>query len=352
MPPLGQPALLRPALLRPGDRVAVLSPSWAAPEHFPAVHEAALRRLREQLRLEPVEYPSTRRGCSPRERARDLNAAFADPSIRAVLATIGGDDQITVLRHLDPGPILADPKPFLGYSDNTNLLNWLWFHGVAAVHGGATQVHLGPRPQLAAEHLASLRAALFGGDLVLTPVARTCDVGVRWDDPAVFTTLPPDLPAEPWRWHDFTGPVAGVTWGGNLEILQWTLAANRWMHPPEAYAGCVLLLETSEEMPPPVEVFRMLRTLGERGLLEVAAALVWGRPAVSDRDHRVSETEAAQARAERREAVLRAVADYHPGLPVLLDVDVGHTLPQYLLPYGGQITLDPDSGTITAHFGG
>jgi LD-carboxypeptidase N-terminal domain len=70
-------------------------------------------------------------------------AAFADPSIRAVLATIGGDDEITLLPHLDPGVVVACPKPFAGYSDNTNLLNWLWNLGVPSYHGGSTMVHLG-----------------------------------------------------------------------------------------------------------------------------------------------------------------------------------------------------------------
>ena len=68
-------------------------------------------------------------------------AAFTDPGIRAVLATIGGDDQITVLPHLDPGVVVACPKPFAGYSDNTNLLNWLWNLGVPSYHGGSTMVH-------------------------------------------------------------------------------------------------------------------------------------------------------------------------------------------------------------------
>ena len=122
-----------PPKLRPGDRVAVVSPSFAAPALFPAVHEQALRRIRSELGLEPVEFPTTRRfGAAPADRAADLMAAFADPEIRAVFATIGGDDQITVLPHLDPAPFVADPKPFFGFSDNTNLLNWLWNHGVAA----------------------------------------------------------------------------------------------------------------------------------------------------------------------------------------------------------------------------
>src|SRR5690606_27664646 len=123
------------------------SPSFAAPAVAPAVHEQALTRLVQLTGLVPVEYPTTRRlDASPQDRAADLNAAFADPEIRAVLATCGGEDQITVVPHLDASVVTADPKPYLGYSDNTNILNWLWTHGVPSFYGGSTQVHLGPGP--------------------------------------------------------------------------------------------------------------------------------------------------------------------------------------------------------------
>src|SRR5699024_9193136 len=137
--------LTSPPKAAPGDKVAVLSPSFAAPGFAPAVHEQAMRRLANLTGLVPVEFPTTRRlGASAADRAADLNAAFGDPEIRAVLATVGGDDQITVIGHLDPALVRADPKPFLGYSDNTNLLMWLWNQGVTGFYGGSTQVHLGP----------------------------------------------------------------------------------------------------------------------------------------------------------------------------------------------------------------
>lgn len=142
-PGMTQP-LAHPPKAQPGDRIAVVSPSFAAPGFAPAVHEQAMRRLAEVTGLEPVEYPTTRQlGASPESRARDLNAAFADPQIRAVIATVGGEDQITVIGHLDADAVRADPKPFLGYSDNTNLHQWLWGNGVASFYGGSTQVHLG-----------------------------------------------------------------------------------------------------------------------------------------------------------------------------------------------------------------
>jgi muramoyltetrapeptide carboxypeptidase LdcA involved in peptidoglycan recycling len=333
-----------------GAKVAVLSPSWAAPAYFPEIHEQALRRIREDLGLVPVEYDTTRRAATAAERAADLQRAFADPEIRAVFATIGGDDQITVLRHLDPVVMTADPKPFFGYSDNTNLLNWLSFHGVEGVHGGSTQVHLGPGAGIAEEHLDSVRAALFGGDVELRPPARTWDHGLSWERPEALTDEPPGEPAEPWSWAGPESVVTGPTWGGNLEILQWTLAVSRWVRPAEEYAGQVLLVETSEERPPPDEVFRMIRNLGERGILEACPALLWARPHVGGRDDRPTTEIAGQLRAAYREAVLRAVTAYHPGMVVVLDVDFGHTCPQWVLPYGGRVTVDGQRRRLLAHF--
>jgi muramoyltetrapeptide carboxypeptidase LdcA involved in peptidoglycan recycling len=56
----------------------------------------------------------------------ELMSAFADPTIRAVVAAIGRTDQITVLPLLDTEMLIANLKPFVGYSDNSNLLNRLW----------------------------------------------------------------------------------------------------------------------------------------------------------------------------------------------------------------------------------
>lgn len=343
--------LTQPTPVRPGDKVAVLSPSWSAPAHFPALHEQAMGRIRDVLGLEPVEFPTTRRQGTPQQRAADVNAAFADESIRAIFATIGGEDQITVLRHLDPALPQRDPKPFVGHSDNTNILNWLWFHGVAGVQGGSTQVHLGPGPRIDEPHLESLRAALFGGDLEVRPVERTRDGGIRWEDPRSLTDVPDDLPAEPWTWSGPARRVSAPTWGSNLEIVHWNLAAGRWILPNEAYAGCVLTLETSEELPSAEEVYRMLRNMGERGLLEVFAALVWARPMASFGDVRRTPEEARALRQANRESVLRAVGEYAPDMVVVMDVDCGHTSPQWVLPHGGRLTVDGEQRRIVAHFG-
>jgi len=113
------------AKAKAGDRVAILSPAFAAPAVSEVVHEQAMRRLSDVTGLVPVEFPTTRQlGASADTRGADVTAAFTDPTIRAVLATIGGDDQVTVDPHID-ADVVANPKPFLGYRGNTNLRNFL-----------------------------------------------------------------------------------------------------------------------------------------------------------------------------------------------------------------------------------
>jgi muramoyltetrapeptide carboxypeptidase LdcA involved in peptidoglycan recycling len=95
----------------PGEAVAVLSPSGRSAARFPAPFDLGLRRLREELRLEPVEYPTTRApAASPAERARDVHAAFADAEVKAVIAAIGGEDELKVLAHLDGDVLGANPQ--------------------------------------------------------------------------------------------------------------------------------------------------------------------------------------------------------------------------------------------------
>jgi muramoyltetrapeptide carboxypeptidase LdcA involved in peptidoglycan recycling len=338
----------KPAL---GDRVAIVSPSGGLPELFPEVHELGLRRLREEFGLEPVEYPTTRELRAPsRDRAADLHAAFADPSIRAVLATIGGDDQLTVLRHLDPYLLRAHPKPFFGFSDNTNLLNFLWRQGVVGYHGGSVMVHLGRPGALHPVSTESLRAALFTRDeFELRPPAEFSDEPNFWGDEGALETEPPMRAADEWEWVG-SGFVEGPTWGGNLEVLSWLLMADRDIGPPSAYSGAVLLVETSEELPAAIEVYRIMRSMGERGLLEQFAAVLVGRAKAWDFTRRHTLEQRQVYAAEQREAVLRALAEYAPSALVVLNVDIGHTDPQLIVPYGGTVRVDARERRITVRY--
>ncbi|MFI9784405.1 S66 peptidase family protein [Kitasatospora sp. NPDC051984] len=336
---------------RPGDRVAVLSPSFAGPGMFPLPYELGLRRLREQFGLEPVEYPTTRKlGASPQERAADVHAAFTDPSVTAILASIGGEDQISVIPHLDGELIRAHAKPFFGFSDNTNLLDFLWRHGVVSYHGGAVMTEFGRPGALDPLTEASLRAALFErGEFELREAEDVSTELGRWEDPATFERMPASEPATGTHWTRSDRVVEGVSWGGNLEILHWMAAADRLL-PVEAYAGCVLVLETSEEMPSGTEVFRTLRNLGERGLLRQFPAVLFGRAMAWSFEQPNNAEQRAQYRAEQREGALRALDTYAPDTMAVFDVDLGHTSPQQVIPYGGLIRVDGPARRITVTY--
>ncbi|MGX7676274.1 S66 family peptidase [Plantactinospora sp. DSM 117369] len=336
---------------RPGDRVAVVSPSAGLPGLFPEVYELGLRRLRAEFDLVPVEYPTTRvLDADPRDRARDLTAAFADPSITAVLATIGGEDQITVVPHLHDAVLRANPKPFFGYSDNTNLLAHLFDLGVVAYHGGSVMVHLGRGGATHPVTVESLRTALFGGGWHELPeVAEYTDESGDWRDPAGLDRAPTMFPASGRRWYGPERLVEGRIWGGNLEVLSWLLRAGR-VGPNGAYAGCVLLIETSEELPPDVEVYRILRDMGERGLLGGFPAVLVGRAKAWDFARRhTPEQKRAYADAQRA-AVRRACVEYAPDAVLVFDLEIGHTDPQLVVPYGGEVRLDAAAKRISVRY--
>jgi muramoyltetrapeptide carboxypeptidase LdcA involved in peptidoglycan recycling len=336
---------------KPGDRVALVSPSGGLPQMFPALYDLALRRLRDELGVEPVEYPTTRvLASAPADRARDLHAAYADPTVTAVLATIGGDDQITVLRHLDPDLLRDNPKPFFGYSDNTNLLTYLWNLGTVSYHGGSVMVHFGRGGRTHPAHIESLRAALFGsGWHPLRPPEDWGDEPVHWNDPDLATKEPAMWPHEGWDWVNADRVIEARTWGGNLEIISWLMQADL-VGPDEAYDGCVLFLETSEEMPSATEVYRTLRNMGERGLLERFAALVMGRAKAWERDRPHTAGEKGEIVRQQRNAEGRAMAEYNPDATIVYDVDIGHTDPQLIIPCGGGIRLDGPAREIAVHY--
>ena len=341
-----------PKKARPGDKVAVISPSFAAPGVAPAVHEQALRRLAQATGLVPVEYPTTRQvGASAQDRAADLNAAFGDPEIRAVLATIGGEDQITVVPHLDADAVRADPKPYLGYSDNTNILSWLWTQGVAGFYGGSTQVHLGPGPALDSCHEAALKAALLtGGLLEITEPGQSEDFGKDWSDPAALTENGDREATEPWTWSGPKASITGRTWGGCIEVVQWILTAGRFPADPGVLEGGVLLLESSEELISVQEFGWILRSLGERGLLEAVNGVLVARPPASSFERRPDAAGRAAYRAAQRDAALEIINRYNPGAVVCVGIPFGHTRPQWILPYGGQVTIDGTQQQVWADF--
>lgn len=337
------PVFAYPPKPSPGDAVAVISPSGRSAARFPAPFDLGLARLREEFGLVPVEFPATRAAeASPADRARDIHAAFADPDIKAILAAIGGEDELKVLPNLKPDALAANPKPFLGYSDNTNLHLLLWNLGMVSYHGGSVMVELARPGRMNPLTRQSLHRALFTREACTLeqPGHYNDQEQHRWDEPASLAAEPVMARADPWSWHGPAAEVTGPAFGGSLEIIDFHLRTGRYLLPDDSYDGAILFLETSEELPPATYVYRVLMCMGERGLLKRFAAIVWARPKAWAFDQPNDVAARASYTASQRDAVLAAVAEYHPGAPVVFGVDFGHTDPQHIIPSGGAVTVD------------
>ena len=144
--------------------------------------------------------------------------------------------------------------------------------------------------------------------------------------------------------------MTGPAWGGCLEIVDFHLRTGRYLLPDDEYEGAVLFLETSEELPTAGYVYRVLMSMGERGLLRRFCAVIWGRPKAWSFERPNDPETKASYTAAQYDAVRAAMAEYHPDVPLVLGPDVGHTDPQQSIPFGGQVTVDGANRKLCAVF--
>lgn len=334
-----------------GDNVAILSPSFAAPGRFPHVYELGLKRLREEFGLEPIAFPATAKlGATKEERTADLVAAFEDSSIKGIITSIGGDDQVTYIKNLPPEPFIQNPKPFFGYSDNTHFANFLWMNGVPSFYGGALFTQFAMEGKIDDFTLKYLKFALFeSGERELEASPVYSDMGLDWNDPANLEKLETFLPNDGWQWNGDKN-AEGISWGGCLESIDELLRHNIAIPALSDFEDVILFTETSEEMPSADYVFRVYRALGERGILARVQGILVGRPKSWEFGNEHDEKWQIAHRLEQREIILKAVRMYNPTIPVIQNLDFGHTSPQISLPYGGRIRIDAQAKKVFATF--
>ncbi|MGQ3328133.1 S66 family peptidase [Halorubrum sp. FL23] len=335
-----------PPALDDDQALAVVAPSRPADATRLRVGRERLAALGVETRVLPTADPDRDEPASPAARAADIEEAFADPSIGAVMAYTGGDDQIRVLRHLDGEILAANPTRFFGYSDSDNLRLFLWNRGIVS-YG------LGVHPDLVCDAELSpyteryLRRALFEESIgAVEPAPEWTD---EWFD---FETR------EPRTWRENSGPttwvgpaaapdepVGGRVWGGSFAILKWHLQTDRYLPDPERLDGAVLALETSEDVPPPREVGYTLRAMGERGLLSRFDGVLVGRPR-TNAPPLAWDPDPDEYPAELRGVVTRELSRYAPDAAAGFGYDFGHTDPSFPLPLGAVATLDPADGAL------
>ena len=126
---------------QPNACVAVLAPSSGAAAIFPHMRDQGCLRLEALFGIPSRLMPSSLNiSPTPQSRAADINAAFADPDVVAIVSTIGGDEGVRVLPFLDCGSPHAGPgqypKILMGFSDVTSLHLYLYKLGHVMLYGG------------------------------------------------------------------------------------------------------------------------------------------------------------------------------------------------------------------------
>lgn len=344
----------QPSPLKPGDKVAIVSPSSGMPFLFPWVYEQGLNRLKQVFNLQPVEFPTARQSPeylsqNPQARADDINAAFADSSIKGVIATIGGNDQIRILPYLNKKIISQNPKIFMGYSDNTNLHLFLWNLGIVSYYGGAIMAQFAMGGGMQEYTINSIKRAVFCshiGQIYAAP--EYSDADLDWADKQNLSISPPVYSSTGWFWHNNQKQIIkGRLWGGCLEILDLHLSVRRYLPNFEQLDDTVLFIETSEEMPSECFVYRFIAALAELGLLKKFKAILVGYPKAQFCGKEPPEGREAFI-VNQQNAVKNALKDYGSKIPVIFNINFGHTDPQIVIPSGEMVSIDGNAKTI--HF--
>ncbi|MFC7056907.1 S66 family peptidase [Halovenus salina] len=343
-----------PPALQSDEEIAIVAPSSGGAAEAPHILELGIGRLESTLGVDIRVHPTARQSNSylrehPRARAAAIHETFSDPDVGAVMATIGGDDQLRVLKHLDPAVLRENPTRFFGLSDNTNLSLYLWKHGIVSYNGISLLSEVatpGPFPEYTERYL---RRALFEESLgELEPSEVWFDMTEGWNQSkAEFAAAEPDRHNnDGWRWAGSDETVTGRLWGGCLAIVRWHLMTERYLPDPERLDGAVLALETAETLPDADRLRWFLTAMGERGLLGRFDGVVVGRPATESWFEPRDADEREQYRRDQRETILSQLQRYNPEATVVFDVDFGHTNPGVALPIGANVTLDPEERIV------
>ncbi|HWD38031.1 MAG TPA: S66 peptidase family protein [Fimbriimonas sp.] len=327
----------KPRRLKRGDKVAVVSPSSGAAHTFRNVQGLGLRNLEALFGLEVVEFPTSRLSNdelyrNPERRAEDVNRAFADPSIGAVIASIGGDDSVRVLPFLDTEAIRKNPKILMGYSDTTTFTTYLNQLGLVTFNGPSVMAGFAQLRHMPAEAAAHVESILFEAEAPsYRPYPKWADHYVDWRTPGYDGELAPFQDHEGWRWIQGSGVIEGRLFGGCIEVLEFLKGTEFWP-ALDFFNAKILFLETSEDKPTVSNVKYMLRNYGSMGVLDRIGALLIGRA----RSYSDAEKE------ELYETVGRVcLLEFgRTNLPVVANMDFGHTDPQWIMPLGCLAALD------------
>ncbi len=332
--------MIKPRKLQPGDTVAVVSLSWGGPGAFLHRYQTGKEQLEAEFGLKVVEMPHALAdpgwvARNPRARADDLMAAFADPSIRAILSSIGGEDSIRTLPYIDLDVMRANPKIFMGYSDTTITHFACFKASLISFYGPSIMAGFAENGGMFPYMVDSLRRTLFSSEpiAVIQPNQAGWTVEhLAWGDPANQSRKRALQPSTGWRWLQGSGVKRGHLIGGCVEVLDWLRGTDYWP-TLEQWRNAILFLETSEDAPTPAMLRYFLRTYAALGVLPLLAGILFARPGGQIDPTKFGEYD---------QALLQVLVEENglSELPILTNMDFGHTDPMFVLPLGVMGEID------------
>jgi muramoyltetrapeptide carboxypeptidase len=250
-----------------------------------------------------------------RDRAADLNAAFADPEVAAVFCLRGGYGSSRLLPYLDRDAIAANPKALCGYSDITTLHlaieAWATEPTISFYSSGAAGIGV---PATTALTRDTLHRALFS------------------DEP--FGEIPHD-PDDPWVRTLVGGTARGRLTGGCLSLVAASIGTAIEIDTTDR----ILYLEDLDE--PSHTLDALLTHLRNAGKLEACAGVVVGElKGVGWRGD-----QAAFMQELSVEDVLEELLE-PLGVPCIYGLPIGHGKHHATVPHGAVATLDADAGRL------
>lgn len=327
----------KPKKLQKGDTVAIVSPSWGGPSVFPHIYENGLKVLQE-WGLKIKEFPTARMDATliranPQIRAKDINDAFTAPQVKAIFASIGGNDSVRILPFLDKKIIVENPKILMGYSDTSTLHVFANLQGLITFYGPSIMVGFSQMDSLPGNFKSHVREILFEPkeNYEYQPYGTYCDGYPDWANKENIGKVNPMKSDDGWHWLQGNGQVQGELFGGCIEVLEMMKATNFWPSQ-DFWNGKIFFLETSEEKPSIHYIDHVLRNYGMLGVYDKISGLIFSRA----RDYSDEEKK------ELEEKIVSIVAKEFgkPDLPIVANFDVGHTDPQLVLPLGVKAEID------------
>jgi muramoyltetrapeptide carboxypeptidase LdcA involved in peptidoglycan recycling len=226
---------------------------------------------------------------------------------------------------------------FLGFSDTTISHLACFKAGLVSFYGPSILAGFAENGGMFPYTVESLRKTLFSAEAIgeVQPntagwTAELLDWGIA-ENQARRRKL---QPSTGWNFLQGQGLRRGRLLGGCFEVLDWLRGTDYWP-APEQWQGAMLFLETSEEAPPPAQVRYGLRALAALGVLERISGLLFARP---------GGPVPLEQFAAYDQAILQVVRDEEglAHLPVVTQMDFGHTDPVFVLPYGVDAEIDCD----------